>query len=321
MNAPRPVRWGFLGAGFIASHALGPAVHAADGAVLHAVGARDPARAQALEPAGPIGSYADVCTDQDVDAVYIALANDDHLRWVRFALECGKHVLCEKPLGLDAREVAIMTADAQDRGLLLVEASWNRWHPRTRRFEELIADVTGPRDVRAWFTFPAVPADNYRLDPTRGGGALLDIGCYTTSAVLSALDADEVSVARVDRHVGPTGVDLTTTAVLTHANRSGTITASFEQPESQGVVFTAPGLSVEFSGEAFTTWHQPCTLRIAEGGEWREEAFAACDPYRLMVEAVSARIRGEDAWVLPLSTSALVATTLDQIAATPTSDA
>lgn len=320
MNAPRPVRWGFLGAGFIASHALAPAVHAADGAVLHAVGARDAGRARALEPAGPVGSYADVCTDDDVDAVYIALANDDHMRWVTFALESGKHVLCEKPLGLDAQEVAIMTADAHSRGLLLVEASWNRWHPRTRRFEELVADVTGPREARAWFTFPEVPADNYRLDPARGGGALLDIGCYAASAVLSALDAEEVSVTSVARHVGPSGVDLTTTAVIAHANGSGTITASFERPESQGVTFSAPGLSVEFSGEAFTTWHEPCVLRIDDNGLGRVEHFAACDPYRLMVEAVSARIRGEDAWVLPLSTSAVVAATLDQIAATPTSE-
>jgi hypothetical protein len=55
-------------------------------------------------------------------------------------------------------------------------AAWNRWHPRTQRIEALVAPITGPRDVRAWFTFPGVPADNYRLDPGRGGGALMDVG-------------------------------------------------------------------------------------------------------------------------------------------------
>ena len=316
MTSARPVRWGFLGAGFVASKGLAPAVHAADGAVLQAVGARDAARAASLGPVGSVGSYAQICDRDDVDAVYVSLPNDDHLHWVLVALEAGKHVLCEKPLGLDAAEVARMRVAADDAGLLLVEAAWNRWHPRTQRIEALVAPIAGPRDVRAWFTFPGVPADNYRLDPRRGGGALMDVGCYTVSAALSALSAEAVDIASVARHIGPTGVDLTTSAVLTHANGSATITASFERPEAQGLTIEAPGLSVEFGGQAFTTWREPCVLRVVEDGVAREEEFAACDPYQLMIEAVSARVRGEDAWVLPLATSAHVAATLDAIAAT-----
>ena len=317
MSNSSPVRWGFLGAGFVASKGMAPALHAADGAVLQAVGARDAVRAAALEPAGGVGSYAEVCARDDVDAVYVSLPNNDHLRWVQAALEAGKHVLCEKPLGMDAAEVAVMAAAAERTGLLLVEAAWNRWHPRTQRIEALVAPTTGGRDVRAWFTFPGVPSDNYRLDPARGGGALLDVGCYTVSAALAALSADAVGVATVERRLGPTGVDLTTAAVLTHANGSATITASFERPESQGLTIEAPGLSVEFGGQAFTTWREPCVLRLVEDGVAREEQFPACDPYQLMIEAVSGRIRGEEAWVLPLATSAAVAATLDVIADLP----
>jgi predicted dehydrogenase len=317
MTGHAPVRWGFLGAGFVASKGLAPAVHAADGAVLQAVGARDAVRAALLEPAGAVGSYAEVCARDDVDAVYISLPNDDHLHWVQVALEAGKHVLCEKPLGMDAAEVATMRRAAQRSDRLLVEAAWNRWHPRTRRIESLIDPLTGPRDVRAWFTFPGVPAGNYRLDPARGGGALLDVGCYTVAAALAALGADSVDVVSVQRHLGPTGVDLTTSAVLACPTGSATVTASFERPEAQGLTIEAPGLAVEFSGQAFTSWHEPCALRVVEDGTQRVERFDACDPYRLMVEAVSARIRGEDAWVLPLATSEAVAATLDAIAATP----
>ena len=316
MSAPIPVRWGFLGAGFVASKGMAPAVHAADGAVLQAVGARDAARAAALEPVGSVGSYAQVCASDDVDAVYVSLPNNDHLHWVQVALDAGKHVLCEKPLGMHAAEVAEMRRAAERADRLLVEAAWNRWHPRNRRIEELVAPVTGHREVRAWFTFPGVPADNYRLDPARGGGALLDVGCYTVSAALAALGAHAVGVVSVERHLGPTGVDLTTRAVLTHRNGSATVTASFERPEAQGLTIEAPGLSVEFGGQAFTTWREPCVLRVVQDGDAREELFAACDPYQLMVEAVSARIRGEDAWVLPLDTSQAVAATLDAIAAT-----
>ena len=96
------------------------------------------------------------------------------------ALEAGKHVLCEKPLGLDAAQVATMTAAAQRRRpCCWSRPSWNRWHPRTRRVEELLDDVDGPVEaIRTWFTFAGVPDDNYRLDPARGGGALYDVGCY-----------------------------------------------------------------------------------------------------------------------------------------------
>ncbi len=75
-------------------------------------------------------------------------------------------------------------------------------------------------------------------------------------------------------------------------------------------------MSVEFGGQAFTTWREPCTLRVVQDGDARVEQFAACDPYQLMIEAVSTRIRGEAAWVLPLDTSMAVAATLDAIVAT-----
>ncbi|HYO19839.1 MAG TPA: Gfo/Idh/MocA family oxidoreductase, partial [Dermatophilaceae bacterium] len=275
----------------------------------------DSARAATLDPVASVGSYAEICARDDVDAVYVSLPNDDHLHWVQFALEAGKHVLCEKPLGMNAAEVAVMRAHSERSGLQLVEAAWNRWHPRTQRIDALVAPITGQRAVRAWFTFPGVPAGNYRLDPARGGGALLDVGCYTVSAALAALGADALAVVSVERHLGPTGVDLTTAAVLRHANGSAAVTASFERPEAQGLTIEAPGLVIEFGGQAFTTWREPCVLRVVEDGDLREERFAACDPYRLMVEAVSARIRGADAWVLPLATTESVAATLDAIAA------
>ncbi len=313
MSLARPVRWGFLGAGFVASRALAPAVHAADGAVLQVVGARDAGRAAALEPVRSVASYEAVCAADDVDVVYIALPNHDHLPWTLRALAAGKHVLCEKPLGLDAAEVDVLVEAARRSGRLLVEASWNRWHPRTRRIEALLADTPGRRRVRASFTFSGVPADNYRLDPARGGGALLDVGCYVVGAALATLGPGEVSVAEAACRFGPTGVDLTATARLVHPNGFAEVTASLEQPEAQLLRVDAGEVSVEVPGQAFTEWRNPCVLRVVEEGVLREEPFAAVDAYRLMVEAVSARATGEPAWVLPLSTSAAVAAILDGI--------
>lgn len=316
------MRWGFLGAGYVASRALGPAVHAADGAVLQVVGARDPGRAAALEPVRTAGSYAEVCAADDVDAVYVALPNDAHLPWVLSALAAGKAVLCEKPLGRDAADVRQMAEAAARAGRPLVEAAWTRWHPRTQRVEQLLAGAPGPREVRSWFTFPGVPAGNYRLQVARGGGALLDVGCYATAAALAALGPGEVTVARAEQHLGPTDVDLTTTAALSSPAGAARVMASFERPEAQGWVTHAPGLTVEVPHPAFTSWREPAVLRVVEEGVPREEEFAPCDAYRLMVEAVSAHVAGAagldgaQPWVLPLSVSAAVAAVLDAIRTT-----
>ena len=306
------MRWGFIGAGYIAARALAPAVHDSELAVLQVAGARDVRRAESLEPQRAVDSYDAVCAADDVDVVYISLANDDHLPWVLNALSAGKHVLCEKPLGLNAAEVVLMSEAAERAGLMVVEASWNRWHPRTRRAEELLADAPGPRDVSAWFTFEGVPADNYRLDPARGGGALLDIGCYAVAAACAAL-GDDVPVLTADQRLGPTGVDLTTTAVLGGGESRAEVTASFEMPESQGVRITTADLTVELPDPAFTSWRTPSVLTVVQDGVAREETFATCDAYRLMVEAVGARAAGQDAWVLPLTTSTTIATVLDEI--------
>lgn len=312
MTTEAPVRWGFLGAGFVASRGVAPVVHSARGAVLQVVAARDLARAESLEPVRSSTSYAEVCTSDDVDAIYLSLPNDAHLPWVLAALEAGKHVLCEKPLGLDAAQVATMTAAARDADRLLVEASWNRWHPRTRRAEALLEEVEGPVEATAWFTFSGVPQDNYRLDPTRGGGALYDVGCYGVAAALMAL-GDDVEVTAAASTSASSGVDLTTTAELASARGVARVTASFEREESQGFAVTAQGFSFELPHPAFTAWREATTMTVVDDEGSRTEEFDACDPYLLMVEAVSARIRGGDEWVLPLSTSLAVARTLDAV--------
>jgi predicted dehydrogenase len=157
-----------------------------------------------------------------------------------------------------------------------------------------------------------VPSDNYRLDPGRGGGALLDVGCYVIAAALMALGED-ASVSLAAQHVGPTGVDLTTTATLISSRGQARILSSFERPESQGWIVITPGLELELSSPAFTSWRDGSTLRVVENGVERVESFDTCDAYRLMIEAVSACAVDDDSWVLPLTTSLAVARAVDAV--------
>ena len=307
-----PVRWGFLGAGFVASRGVAPVVHDSTVAVLQCVAARDLSRAEALEPARAVTEYEAVCEADDVDAVYVSLPNDAHLPWVVRALEAGKHVLCEKPLALDADQVRAMRDAADAAGVVLVEAAWNRWHPRTRRVADLLSDVAAPSVSRSWFTFPGVPDGNYRLDPSRGGGALLDVGCYAIGAALLALGPD-VAVEAAQASTGPTGVDLTISSALRSPVGTAEIRGSFQEPESQGWHVEAPGLVLDVPHPAFTSWREPSSLVVTRDGAELTETFGSCDAYRLMVDAVSDRVAGGDAWVLPVSESLAVARAVDLV--------
>ena len=335
-----PVRFGFLGAGWIAHRALAPAVHAADGARLQAVAARDAARAGELAPAGrTYADYRAVLDDPEVDVVYISLSNEAHRPWTLEALEAGKHVLCEKPLGLDAAEVSQMLAAAKAADRLLVEAFWYRWHPRTRRLEQLLRQgALGPvQQVEAEFCFDGGDdprmAGNFRLDPARGGGGLYDVGCYAISAAHLALGPD-LAVERAQARFGPTGVDLAATVWLTAGSTDPTTDATAEptaeptgraevrcgiaEPDRQGLRVAGVAAAVDFAtGEAFTSWHQASSLTISTpDGAVRVEEFAPVDPYRLMVEAVASRVRGEDAYLVGDGHSRQVATTLDAVRTT-----
>ena len=312
------VNWGFLGAGFVASRGLAPAVHASSGAHLYAVASRDEKRSATLEPERVHATYDELLADDRVDAVYISLSNSQHLEWVTKSLEAGKHVLCEKPLGLNASETEAMFACASRNGRLLVEAVWGRWHPRFSRMVDVVTSGAIGRieHIETAFTFTSEMTDNYRLNPLMGGGALLDVGCYQAHAWAALTNgATDLEVKELARTIGPTGVDLTTD-VSVRINNSVTAhsVSSFVLPsEQQFIVQGSLGEMRTEIGESFTTWNEASTLRINEA----VEEFAVTNAFVLMVENVSRVINGDEGWIVPSADSIRVAQILDSIARHP----
>lgn len=309
------VRWGFLGAGYVASRAMAPAVHVARGAVLQSVASRDAQRSASLEPRVVSGDYAQLLDDPDVDAVYISLTNTQHLQWVIAALQAGKHVLCEKPLGVSAADVADMARAAESHDRLLVEAAWVRWHPRLRRLVDVArsGELGVVRTIDSAFTFENSDPDNYRWSPTWGGGALLDVGCYQAQVWTAIVGTDTpVAVEGVERHMSASGVDATTEAeVRIGAQIAARLECSFERPPVQRLVVTGDDHRLEMlDGEAFTSWREASSLRIGDV----IETFEPVDAFVAMVEAVSARIAGDESWVVPIADSLRTAQILDAIA-------
>jgi predicted dehydrogenase len=312
------VNWGFLGAGFVASRGLAPAVHTSRGANLYAVASRDEQRSATLEPERVHATYDDLLADERVDAVYISLSNGQHLEWVTKSLEAGKHVLCEKPLGLNAVETEAMFDCATKHGRLLIEAVWGRWHPRFARMVELttagaIGDV---QHIETAFTFTSEMTDNYRLNPAMGGGALLDVGCYQAHAwVALTSGATDLEISDLSRVIGPTGIDLTTD-VSVRINNSVTAHAvsSFAlASQQQFIVRGSLGQISTEVGESFTTWNEACSLRVND----EVEEFAVTNAFVEMVENVSRVIDGDQGWIVSSADSIRVAYVLDIIARHP----
>ena len=301
------IRWGFLGAGYIARSALAPAVHAATGARLEAVAARDTARGLALGPSGSVyNHYAALLLDPNVDAVYICLPNDQHATWAILALEAGKHVLCEKPLGMDSAEVARMTQAASAADLLLVEATWNRWHPRTRRAHAIVQSglIGKVEEVTSGFIITGVDPDNYRNLPQFGGGALYDLGCYTIVASMWATGGSDPVVEDASARLNEHGADLETRARLRLGDATVLIDCAMDRPPAQWLSITGSEGSIDFPDEPIMSRNSPSTLTVVHAYSSHTEHFAPIDPYTEMVEHVSAAIRGEVAYLPPASQSA-----------------
>ena len=307
-------RWGLIGAGWIATTAVAPAMHAAENTVIQAVASRDPERSKALNPITVHETYDALLNDPLVDAVYISLPNHLHCEWTVKALKAGKHVLCEKPFAMNVAEVELMIQTAKDCDRVLVEAVWSRWHPRMIRMVELVnsGSIGEVNSIDASFTFPASIEGNYRQTPEMGGGALFDIGVYPLHAIAAIVgDNAQIAIKKCEVNAGPTGIDLTTTWQM-RINDSITATglASFEMPEKQSLVVSGEKKTITFVGDqAFTSWHSPSTLQI---GDLHEE-FESVNPYMLMIENFGRKIQGQDSWVLPLETSLWVQKAVDQL--------
>ncbi|HUH08054.1 MAG TPA: Gfo/Idh/MocA family oxidoreductase [Egibacteraceae bacterium] len=294
------LRWGILGPGMIAGRALAPAMRAA-GHDLAVVGSRSLSRAQAFAANQGVrrarGSYEEVLEASDVDAVYIALPNDAHEQWTIAALEAGKHVLCEKPLGIDSASTARMLSVAARTGGILLEAIMSRFHPRTQALLELVGEggIGAVRSVHAAFTFDMADSGNYRARPEHGGGALLDVGIYGVSITRWAVGEEPDRVWAIERRWA-SGVDGTTTALLGFPGGAvATVHASFEQARHElvEIIGTSATLSVP---RPFTSFGDRDAVLLRDGesiGSWR------ADPYEQMVNDFAAAI--SDGAPLPLA--------------------
>lgn len=290
----RTVRFGILSTAKIGREAVIPALHAAPNCEVTAIASRDLATAeqtaQQLGIPTAYGSYDELLADADVDAVYNPLPNHLHAPMTLAAARAGKHVLCEKPLTLDADEAAQLQADlAAAPDVVVMEAFMYQFHPQWNAVFDLVAsgEIGELRTVQTWFSYHNDDPTNIRHNPDWGGGALMDIGCYAIHSARRLFGA-EPTRAHGTIEVHPEwGVDTVASGILNFERGHSTFTVSSLADSDQRVHIVGTNGRIEML-RPFNAWtDRPCRVRVGNGlaEDLRELSFGPADQYSLMAEA------------------------------------
>ncbi|MCO5723662.1 Gfo/Idh/MocA family protein [Robiginitalea marina] len=264
------IGWGIIGPGHIAAKFAGD-LALVPGAELRAVASRDLQKARTFQAQyGALkayGSYAELFADPAVEVVYIASPHNLHHAHTLEALEAGKHVLCEKPMGINSGEVKSMHALAENKGLFLMEALWSRFNPVIREVCDFVRDggLGALAYLKADFAFPALDRDpgGRLLNPELAGGSLLDIGIYPVFLAYVLLGVP--GEVRVLAHFHETGVEKQIGILLGYPGAMALLYSGFTSRSE---------MRAEISGEAGNIylsprWHQAESYQLDLGGEVR----------------------------------------------------
>jgi len=306
------IKWGVLGNAEIARVCVIPAIQKSRNGTVHGLATRSPKNARQTVAEHKINhvydSYDGLLTDQDIDAVYIPLPNHLHHPWTLKALQAGKHVLCEKPLACDASEAQEMVNAAADGGLMLMEALMYRFHPRSQRIKETVAEgKIGPVClVRSAFCYKMddellASGNNARLKPEMGGGALLDVGCYSVSVARWYMGTEPTELqAKAVYH--PSGVDMHLVALLRFPeNGLATLEASFISSMQQTYSVVGSEGAIEMGHDAFIPWEKDAifTVRGKDQEVGQKRVTPGADEYQHMVEHFADAVLGKTELTLP----------------------
>jgi D-xylose 1-dehydrogenase (NADP+, D-xylono-1,5-lactone-forming) len=296
-----PVHWGVLSTANIALEYVIPALMASKNEHVIALASRNAQRACELFAHIPdlriYDAYESLLDDPEIEVIYNPLPNSLHAEWTIKALQAGKHVLCEKPLAVTAKEGSVMIKTARNTGKLLMEAFMYRFHPQTIwALEQIYSGRLGEiKLVRVSFSFnifvPPRPND-IRLQPRLAGGSLMDIGCYAINFCRAVYGRPPATVTARVYAPKPGTVEQTTTAVLDFGDgHFGLIDSSFALPMRQvaEVIGNLGSLTIPlpFGNDV----HETEMVLTLEGQTPIHQKFSPADVYRLEVEHFGTCIR------------------------------
>ena len=300
MTENKTLRWGILGAARVNERLL-PAIVEASNSRLVAIASRRPgAAAEILHKYAPGIANVSVhdtlealLEDSNVEAVYLPMANHEHVEWALRAIGQGKHVLIEKPMALTVEDIDAIEQAAKNAGVTVMEGFMYRFHPQHARVRELIDSglIGEVRTVHAHYSFMMRPARMYRLalDTSQGGGAMWDIGPYAVHSSRLWFDTQPQAVTAIAKYT-ESGADITTSGIIDFGEgRHARFDVSFEcsRQSEYTIIGTKGGIKChaawQLPGDVpFVSWWtddgQACTEKLAVANHFNLEIehFSDC---------------------------------------------
>jgi predicted dehydrogenase len=297
----RRLRWGVLSTARIGRTKVIPGIQRGERSEVVAIASRDAAAARRV--AGELGiptahgSYEALLADPDVEAVYLPLPNHLHKPWTIAAARAGKHVLCEKPLALTARDAEEMIEAGDRGGVRLMEAFMYRHHPSWVAARELVAAgrIGRLQAVQSWFSYYNDDPANIRNILEAGGGALYDIGCYCVnlSRMLFAAEPTGVQGSAVR---DATGTDVLTAGILSFEEGIASFVCSTRAEDDQRVEIYGTEGRISIGIPFNIPPDLPTRIAIVSGGDppvapsVETMEFAPADPYTVEADLFAAAV-------------------------------
>lgn len=207
------INWGVISCAGIADSAVIPGINAASNAKLYAISSRSKEKLEEFsekhKPVKSYESYMELLEDPNINAVYIPLPNSLHCEWVFKAAEKKKHILCEKPLGITAKEVQAMKEVCEKNGVLLMEAFAYRHSPLMLKLKSLVDEgaIGKLKFIQSNFGYVLTDMNNVRMIKNLGGGATYDVGCYTLNMIRYLAGSEPLSIHATGEIGGKSSVD------------------------------------------------------------------------------------------------------------------
>jgi predicted dehydrogenase len=293
----KKVRWGILSTAKIGREKVIPAMQAGNFSEIAAIASRDKEAAQAeankLNIPVAYGSYNDLLADRTIDAVYIPLPNHMHVEWAIRCLQAGKHVLCEKPVGLSAAEATQLLLEGKNHPhLKLMEAFMYRFHPQWQYAKRLVHDgkIGELRTIQSLFSYYNTDPTNIRNQPEAGGGAMMDIGCYCVSLARFIFEKEPLKVFAKVEYDPVLRTDIMASGIMDFGNGTSTFTCSTQLVPHQRVHIMGTEARIEIEIPFNAPPDHPTRLWLHKKGNTEEVEFDIVDQYTIQGDLFSQAI-------------------------------
>jgi predicted dehydrogenase len=327
----RKVRWGILSTAGIAVNKVIPAMQQGDWSEVLAIASRDINKAtrvaQQLGIPKAYGSYEELLTDDEVEAIYNPLPNHLHVPWTIRAAECGKHVLCEKPIALNREEAAQLLAVRDRTGMKIQEAYMVKTHPQWIGALELVKSgrIGELRAINGFFSYFNSDPKNIRNKKEIGGGGLMDVGGYPTT-IARFLFGEEphrvIGLIERDEHLG---IDRLTSALLDFPAGQASFTCGTQIVPYQRMQLCGTRGRIEVEIPFNAPADKPTRLFIHDGSNLAGDnaeviEFPACDQYTIQGDLFSRAIIENSAQAVPLEDAVKNMAVIDALFRSESSD-